>query len=127
MNEVSMGDEQQRVVITTDGVMGTVTVNGVDMSRQLSGYQVEHRAGQPPLIVLFPKASTAVQFEGLATVAVADQTPPGETIAAFLGAIDPAALDRAAVNRPDLDGSSNELTKAMLAQLADWARGKTGE
>lgn len=121
-----MGDEQHRVAITTDGVLGTVVVNGVDMSRQVSGYQVEHQAGQPPLIVLFPKAGTAVEFEGLATIAVADQTPPGETIAEFLGSIDPAALDRAALGR-DLDGSSNELTKAMLAQLADWARGKTGK
>lgn len=121
----TVGGESQRVSITTDGYKASIVVDGIELSKQLGGYQIEHRAEQPPMIVLFPKDFTQVEFEGMATVAVADQTPPGEAIAAFLEGIDPAALDRAVLNR-DLDGSSNELTKAMLAQLIGWALGRTG-
>jgi len=126
MTDISMGGARQHVVIRTDGAAASVVVDGVDMSNRLAGYQVEHHAGQAPLLVLFPRAGTDAQFDGMATVMVAAQEAPGEAIAEFLQAVDPAALDRAALNR-DLDGSSNELTKAMLAQLVDWARGKTGE
>jgi hypothetical protein len=76
-------------------------------------------------MVLRPDADNTL-FDGLAHVVIGDETPPGEAIAAWLQNIDPAALDRAALDR-DLDGTSNELTKAMLEQLADWARGGMGD
>lgn len=118
------GDEPRQVTIHASGMMASVTVGGADLSKSLSGYQLEHRANQAPFLVLFPKQSNAVDFEGMAQVAVATEVPPGEAIAAFLRGIDPAALHAAALERDDLDGSRNELTTGMLAQLADWALGK---
>src|SRR4051812_25331109 len=99
-----MTSKQQHIEITTNGVGGTLVVDGVDLSAHVAGYQIEPRAGQPPLVVLFAKASAEVHFEGMATVAVAAQTPPGEAVASFLVAVDPAALHRAPLNRDDLDG-----------------------
>lgn len=121
---MSMGNVPRQVTITTSGVTAQIVVDGNDLSKALTGYQIEQRAGQPPVIVLFarPVADGAL-FDGMATVAVGTETPPGEAIAEFLGAIDPAALDRAVFDR-DLDGSHGELTKAMLEQLAEWALGK---
>lgn len=118
-----MGDDTRPVTITTTGTTATITVNDTDMSNDLIGYDIQHRAGQPPLMVLHLKPGIDLHLEGVATVAVAQETLPGELIAQFLDAIDPAALDAAILNR-DLDGGKHELTTAMLQQLADWAQGK---
>lgn len=119
---MSMGDEPRQVAITATATGAKVVVDGVDMSKSLAGYDIQHRATHAPVVVLYPKAPNAM-FDGLATVVVAEQAPPGEAIAAFLSGIDPAALDAATLDR-DLDGSSNELTRAMLQQLTEWARGE---
>jgi hypothetical protein len=119
-----MADEPRHVRITADGVMGTVAIDGTDISKSVQGYNLEHRVGQAPLLVLYTAPHRGLDFEGLAHVAIGDQTDPGEIVAAFLANIDPAALQKAALNRDDLDGTSSELTKAMLLQLADIAQGR---
>ncbi|MEU9703111.1 hypothetical protein [Streptomyces sp. NPDC047981] len=125
MNEQTFADAMRQIRITTDGVRAAVSLDGSDMSETLAGYTVEHRAGLPPQVILFPRPDHQVAFEGMARVVVAEAADPGPTIVDFLRSINPAALDEAALNRDDLDGSSNELTKAMLAQLIDWAEGRT--
>ncbi|MFB7649470.1 hypothetical protein ACFC0S_16475 [Streptomyces sp. NPDC056084] len=123
MNAASLADVHS-IHISTDGVRAAVTVDGHDVSAALSGYTLEHRAHQPPLLVLYARPPIDGEvFDGYAQVAVASDTPPGEAIAAFLGSIDPSRLQQAALARHDLDGSPNELTTAMLRQLADWAGG----
>lgn len=125
MNDASLADDPHAVRITTDGVRAGVTLDGHDVSSSLSGYALEHRANQPPLLVLYvrPRVDGAV-FDGYAQVAVASETPPAEAIVAFLASVDPARLQQAALAR-DLDGSPTELTTAMLLQLMDWAGGRT--
>lgn len=126
MNDTSLADAPRTVRITVDGVRASVTLNGHDVSAALSSYVLEHRANQPPLLVLYPRTpADGAVFEGHAQVAVASETAPGEAIAAFLAAIDPARLQQATLARTDLDGSPIELTTAMLRQLADWAGGAT--
>ncbi|MEU6979572.1 hypothetical protein [Streptomyces sp. NPDC046371] len=125
MTEQTFADKPHAVRITADGSIATVVVNGTDMSEALAGYTLEHRAGQPPLLVLYPSPRHSAAFDGLAHVAVAEPADPGPAAADFLRSINPAALDQAALQRDDLDGSPNELTKAMLAQLIDWAEGRT--
>ncbi|MFB9558633.1 hypothetical protein [Streptomyces roseoviridis] len=120
----SLADEPRAVRITTDGAKATVTVDGTDMSKTLAGYTLEHRAGQPPMLVLYPTPNHQAAFDGLAHVVIADEPDPGPTVAAFLRTVDPVALERAALARDDLDGTRHELTRAMLAQLTDWALGK---
>jgi hypothetical protein len=124
MTAPSMADEPRHVSITADGVMGTVAIDGTDISRSVQGYNLEHRVGAAPLLVLYTTPHRGLDFEGLAHVAVGDQTDPGEAVAAFLANVDPSALHQAALARDDLDGSKHEVTRAILAQLADWAQGK---
>ncbi|MFE7547097.1 hypothetical protein [Streptomyces gardneri] len=127
-NEPSLGDQTRSVRITTDGVLATVEVGGVDLSRQLRGYTLEHRANEAPLLVLYASAHAApAVFEGFAHVVVGDTPDPGPAIAAFLRSVDAAALERAALDRDDLDGTRHELTRALLAQLADYALGKAAD
>ncbi|MFF8840463.1 hypothetical protein [Streptomyces sp. NPDC015130] len=120
----SLGDEPRPVRITTDGVNAKVEIDGVDMSRRLRGYTLEHRVSEAPLLVLYAGAATGTVFDGFAHVVVGNTPDPGPTIADFLRSVDASALERAALDRDDLDGSRHELTRAMLAQLTDWALGK---
>ncbi|MEU6925455.1 hypothetical protein [Streptomyces sp. NPDC046631] len=123
MSQPSMADQPHQVRLTSNGLSGTVEVNGADISAQVQGYNLEARVGAAPLLVLY--ASRGVVFEGLAHVAIGTGQDPGPSVAAFLANIDPDALHRAALARDDLDGSKHEVTRAILAQLADWAQGKS--
>jgi hypothetical protein len=95
-------------------------------SNQLTGYVLQHDVhGALPTLILHTRQPDSVQWAGLARVAVAEpDQDPGETVAAFLGQIDAATLERAALDRDDLDGGRNGVTKAILQQLAEWAQGK---
>ncbi|MEU1327249.1 hypothetical protein [Streptomyces microflavus] len=95
-------------------------------ANQVTGYVLEHDvAAALPTLVLHTRQPDHVQWQGLARVAVADPAQDdGQVVAAFLQNVDPGALARAALERDDLDGSPNELTVAMLKQLADWAQGR---
>ena len=126
MTAPSIADQPRHVRITADGVTGSIAIDGTDISKSVQGYNLEHRVGAAPLLVLYTAPHRGLDFEGLSHVAVGDQADPGEVVAAFLVNIDAADLERAALNRDDLDGTSTELTRAMLRQLADWAQGRVG-
>jgi hypothetical protein len=119
----SMDWKPRHVSVVGDALSAKVLLDDVDVSAHVTGYTIEQRTLQPPVVILYAHATGGATFDGMAHVAVAEQADPGEAIAGFLASIDPAALAKAALQR-DLDGSSNELTKAMLEQLADWAQGK---
>lgn len=105
----------------------TITVDGHPLPRgQVVGYHLEHDiANALPLLILHTRQPESVLFEGLARVAVADQqTDVGEQIAAFLAGMDPAAVERAALDRDDLGGDKHSVTAAILQTLAEWAQGK---
>ena len=93
---------------------------------QVTGYVLQHDVQAAlPTLVLHTRHPDSVQWAGMARVAVAaPEQDPADTVAAFLANIDPMALQRAALNRDDLDGTSSELTKAMLQQLIDIVQGK---
>ncbi|MCW7991549.1 hypothetical protein XF35_41735, partial [Streptomyces platensis subsp. clarensis] len=65
MNEQTFADEPHTVRITADGHTATVVLDGADMSRALAGYTLEHRVGQPPLLVLYPSPRHSAAFDGL--------------------------------------------------------------
>ncbi|HEX5568029.1 MAG TPA: hypothetical protein VFY14_14065 [Streptomyces sp.] len=105
----------------------TIAIDGTPLPRgQVVGYTLEHDiASALPMLVLHTRQPDGVAFEGLARVAVADpQQDIGGQIAGFLANISPAALEGAALERDDLSHERYGLTAAMLATLADWARGK---
>lgn len=125
MREPNMSSQPQPVTITAGPGTARIELAGNDVSRHLRGYTIEQHVGGPPQVVLHTLPKHGLVFDGLAQVAVATEADLGEAIGAFLCGINPAALDEAALARDDLDGSKNELTKAMLATLADWAQGRT--
>lgn len=105
----------------------TIRLNGELLpAGQVTGYVLQHDVHAAlPTLIIHTRQPDSVQWAGLARVAVAaPEQDPGDTIAAFLSSIDPAALTQAALNRDDLDGTKYELTRAMLQQLADIAQGR---
>ncbi|QLJ06736.1 hypothetical protein HZZ00_37520 (plasmid) [Streptomyces sp. NEAU-sy36] len=105
----------------------TIRIDGTLLPRgQVIGYQLEHSiADALPMLILHTRQPEGVVWEGLSRVAVADpQQDLGQQIAAFLGGINPAALEGAALERDDLSNERYGLTAAILATLADWAQGR---
>ncbi|MFJ9420688.1 hypothetical protein [Streptomyces sp. NPDC101249] len=105
----------------------TITLNGTPIpADQLTGYVLQHdvHAALPELI-LHTRQPEAATFDGLATVAVAATQAHGDLLEEFLQGIDPAALQRAALDRDDLGDGKHAVTAAILRQLADWAQGRT--
>lgn len=112
-----------------DGQPGhaTICIDGTPLPRgHIVGYTLEHDIiNGLPMLVLHTRHPTGAIWNGFARVAVADpQQDVGEQIASFLGNINPAALEGAALERDDLSDERYGLTAAMLATLADWARGR---
>ncbi|MFB7222467.1 hypothetical protein [Streptomyces sp. NPDC056227] len=125
MTQPSMADQPHQVRLTSNGLSGTVEIDGADISAQVQGYNLEARVGTAPLLVLYASPHGGVAFEGLAHVAIGTEQDPGPSIAAFLANVDPSTLQQAALGRDDLENSKHGVTAAILAQLADWAQGKT--
>ena len=102
-----------------------ISLNGTPIpAGQVTGYQLEHSiADALPMLILHTRQPDAVTWEGLARVAVATHQDPGQAVADFVSGIDPAALQRAALDRTDLSGGKTEMTEAILKQIAEWALG----
>ncbi|MFF8990034.1 hypothetical protein ACF09H_08825 [Streptomyces sp. NPDC014983] len=117
--------ELQQVRITADGSKASIQIDGTDYSRVVSGYTIHQQAGKAADLVLqFAQGRTSPDFDGHARVAVGIPYEPGPAAAHFLSVIDPGLLEKAALARPDMDGGPHGFTKAVLAQLQQWARGE---
>jgi len=114
----------RRVKITTQGERVDIEIDGVRIDPgAVRAYNVSHIAGESPEIVLHVADRWENQWAGMARVATADLPDPGPAAAVFLGEIDAETLERTVLDRPDLGSEPYALTKAMLVQLAEWARG----
>jgi hypothetical protein len=106
----------------------TITLDGTPLpAGQVTGYTLHHEIqASLPTLVLHTRQPDDTAFEGLARVAVGVTKSPGDLVAAFLAEIDPVLLDQEAMNRADYGGGKGATARAMLATLADWARGQGG-
>ena len=101
----------------------SVRIDHHEIGDQILGYTLQHEiSGSLPTLLLHTRQPSGVAFEGLARVAVASSTPPAEMIVEFLGSVDPLTLERAALNRDDLDNNKGAATRAILRQLTEWAK-----
>lgn len=103
-----------------------ILLHGVDIAPDLVGFQLTASPTDVPELVLLVggRTSSGTDYEGMTRVVVGEQPDPGPAAAAFLAAIDAEALEKAALNRPDLDSERYGGTRAMLAQLIEWAQGR---
>ncbi|MER5642054.1 hypothetical protein ABT095_34595 [Kitasatospora sp. NPDC002227] len=120
----TLPDESSHVRIVADGPTAHLEIDGRDVASQVQAYPLSHRAGQLPELAILLQPTTSDEWEGLTRVAVGEPPDPGPAAAAFLGAIDAGELERAVLGRHDLlDGGPGEYTRALLAQLTEWAAG----
>ncbi|WP_330340161.1 hypothetical protein [Streptomyces sp. NBC_00557] len=124
MDHTTDQNNVRRVAITARGDRADIEIDGtrIDPSA-VKAYSVNYFAGEWPEVLLQVADRGDTRWSGMARVAVADLPDPGPAAALFLDAIDPEALERAALSRPDLGIEPYSLTKAMLTQLGEWARG----
>lgn len=124
MDEANDTAVVRRVEITARGGCADIEIGGrrIDPSA-VKAYTVSHFAGRPPEVLLHVADRGDIRWSGMARVALTDMPGPGPAAAVFLDAIDPEALERAALARPDLGAEPYSLTKAMLSHLGEWARG----
>ncbi len=114
--------------VRIDGQPGhaTIVIDGTTLpADQITGYTLQHSIQDAlPTLVLYTRQPAGTVWRGLARVAVADpQTPdPAALIGEWLHSVDAEALENTALNRDDLGNNRYDLTRAMLRQLADWAR-----
>lgn len=114
----------RHVEITVRGGRVDIEIDGASINPSaVKAYSVSHFAGERPEVLLHVADRGDTQWSGMARVKVADVPDPGPAAAVFLDAIDPEVLERAALTRPDLGTEPYSLTKAMLTQLGEWARG----
>lgn len=103
-----------------------ISIDGTALpAGQIVGYQLEHDVANAafPRLILHTRPTSDVLFEGMAQVAVAVPQDPGQAIADFVSQLDPAALQRAAMDREDLTGDKTGVTEAILKQITEWALG----
>ncbi|MFD8384237.1 hypothetical protein ACFV2X_37935 [Streptomyces sp. NPDC059679] len=113
------------IVIDAQPGHANISIDDAEVGNYVVGYTLEHDVPNAlPLLILHVRHPAGAIFDGLARVAVAAPQEPGEAIAQFLAGIEPSALENAALNRDDLENVKYDLTRAMLAQLADWAMGR---
>ncbi|MFD5738541.1 hypothetical protein ACFXJM_11320 [Streptomyces massasporeus] len=124
MDHTDHNEAACRVQITARGGRADIEIDGARVDPgAVKAYTVSHFAGEHPEVLLHVADRGDTQWSGMARVAVADLPDPGSAAAVFLDAIEPEALERAALARPDLGSEPYSLTKAMLTQLGEWARG----
>jgi hypothetical protein len=123
----SLGDAPRHVRIASDGIRPALYIDDTEFTNLVHGYSLQQQAGQPPLLVLHANLHRqAMEFDGMAHVVVGDDPNPAQAVVDFLRSLDPKTLEQAALERDDLSNERYGLTRAMLAQAADWALGSGG-
>lgn len=105
--------------------VGVVELDGVDIARTLRRvhYSSPAERGEVSQVVLEVIPRRGIEFTGGAHVVIGEPPALGAAAAEFLAAIDPEELEKAALARPDLGHEPHAMTRAMLDQLIEWARG----
>ena len=108
-----------------DGRAYGVEVDGRDVTRHVAAVDVHADANDLPRVVLHlrPTGTWPAELDLLARVDVGVPPEPGSAAAAFLEALDPLEVERAALSRIDLENVPGGGTAAVLRQLTEWARG----
>ncbi|MFE7119029.1 hypothetical protein ACFU99_26785 [Streptomyces sp. NPDC057654] len=116
--------EVHEVRVSARGERASIDIDGRPVGEQVAAYRIDQTAGEPPQVLVHLAAGhSEVEWAGAARVCVAGPPDPGPAAAQFLAAIDPVELETAALARLDLDSGPHALTRAMLAQLEEWASG----
>lgn len=97
---------------------GIVTIDGADVSEQVSGLDVLVRAGQPTVLTLHHVAASG-RIEGQGIVRVVEKQAAGpDAIVAWLDRIDPTALEQAVLDRAGFGDSTFEVAIEILREMA---------
>lgn len=104
----------------------SIRIDEQEIGEYVLGYTIQHDIHSTlPQMVIHTRQPAGTLFDAFAQVVVATDVPAAETIRQFLRTVNPIELEQAALNRDDLGDERYDLTRAMLAQLADWAEDRS--
>ncbi|MEU0443822.1 hypothetical protein ABZ202_29520 [Streptomyces sp. NPDC006186] len=114
-----------RFQLSFDGRSYAVAVGGQDVSEHVAAVDVQAVTHDVPRVVLHlrPTGTWPAELDLLARIEIGSPPDPGPAAAAFIEALDPLEVERAALSRMDLENVPGGGTAAVLRQLAEWARG----
>ena len=114
-----------RFQMSFDGRAYGVSVDGQDVTGHITAVDLRADAHDLPHVVLHlrPTGTWPAELDLLARVEIGVPSQPGPAAAAFLEALDPLEIERAALARADLENVPGGGTTAVLRQLVEWARG----
>ncbi|WP_149183315.1 hypothetical protein [Streptomyces sp. TRM49041] len=114
-----------RFQMTFDGRAYALAVDGRDVSEDVAAVDLHADGHDVPRVVLHlrPTGTWPAELDLLARVEVGAPPDPGPAAAAFLEALDPLEVERAALARMDLENVPGGGTAAVMRQLTEWARG----
>ncbi|MEU8522864.1 hypothetical protein [Streptomyces sp. NBC_01216] len=114
-----------RFQMTFDGRSYALAVDGRDVSKHVAAVDLHADAHDLPRVVLHlrPTGTWPAELDLLARVEIGTPPDPGPAAAAFLEALDPLEVERAALARMDLENVPGGGTAAVMRQLVEWAHG----
>lgn len=117
-----MGLATFRLYLGTPGAARSVIINDEDVGAIVHEVQVRAPAGGIPEVWLRMPAEGTIEGEGIVRVTSDEDGDVGEVVAAFLESVDPAQLEADSLEGLGLGDEGP--TKAMLAKLVEYARGR---
>lgn len=101
---------------------GRVEIDGEDVTDRVAGVQVDAAIGQPTVVTLHVQAGGVIEGDGVVQVMNPTAVDDAQVICDFLDHVDPAILEDTAFRM--LGPGQTNMTTAIIAALADLARGK---
>lgn len=117
-----MNDDLAEFEVTTDGVRGTVVINGEDVTKLVGRVVFEAGSGQPSRLGIELAGAPEGTISGKGIVEVMPNVSQQDLVLAWLNAIDPEALSKAALSKGSGLGGPNPI-EAALEVLKEWASG----
>lgn len=100
---------------------GRCEVNGVDVSKQVSGVAVVAEPGQPTVVTLRHIGTVEISGDGIVQVMPAESE---DAVVSFLDQIDAKELERVTFERMGGGLGGGSPIAEALDQLKEWARGE---
>ena len=121
-----MNDDKANFKLTTDGVRGTIEVNGDDITSKVSRCVLEVGGGQPARLGIELRPGMEGEVTGDGIVEVMPNIVAGDLVQMWLDGIDPQVLATEVLQRQTMEGTglmgADPVATALLV-LKEMARG----
>lgn len=107
------------VKLYAEGLTARVEVDGESIEDKIEGYQIVHRGGQAPQMIIELRADKTIEFEGEAMISLLESSrrSGGLTADELLSTIDPGELEQLAAQHSGPGVSMGDMFVGALREL----------